>query len=178
MLCKGCNIESTLVKISPAKSLFVNVTLSEGSMPFNVTVKTQKEKNATSGDVASRTISFTRSKVFFSVDVTQSHRYVIMRLNGDECRRRLYQVKMYYYFVPQQTRLLTVFPASSAPSELKKILFIDGICAPNASYLKKPTMKIYSNGTFELQGSCECNPGFELNGTSCLGRFPASAFFY
>ena len=176
-LCISCEHISELVEIHSARSLFVNLTLNERIIPFNVTVKTQKDDSITSRDTFSKTVSSARSNVSFSVDVTEGHRYVIMRLNGDDCDRNLIQAEMYYYFVPEQTRLLTVFPASYAPSESEKTLFVDAKCAPNATSLKKPTMKIYSNGTFVLQGSCECKPGFQKNGRSCSGGFSTLVFF-
>ena len=168
-LCRDCNHTSNLVEIYPAKSLFVNLTLrGPGVETFSVTVKTQKDLSATL-DAVSKTLDFNNFKVSFSIDVTEGHRYASLTVQGNQCLLILDTTKMYYYSVRQQTRLLTVFPASSAPSQLKKIQVVDAICAPNAGYLEKPTMKIYSNGTFELQGSCECNPGFELNGSNCSG---------
>lgn len=171
-LCAGCNHISDLLEIYPAKSLFVNLTLIGTRSTFNVTVKTQKDQSATL-DAVSKTLVFNNLKVSFSMDVTEGHRYASLAVQGNECRLSLGIPKMYYYSVRQQTRLLTIFPANPAPNQLKKIEVVDAICAPNAGYLEKPTMKIYSNGTFELQGSCECNPGFELNGTNCSGRLLA-----
>ena len=176
-LCKTCEHKSKLVEIYSAQLLFVNLTLDERSKPFNVTVKTQKDKSTTSRDTFSKTVTSARSNVFFSVDVREGHKYVIMRLNGDDCDQNLIQAEMYYYFVPKQTRLLTVFPASYAPRKSEKTLFVEANCTPNANYLKKPTMKIYYNGTFELRALCECKPGYEINGTSCSGGFFDSVFF-
>ena len=170
LLCFSCNYKSEPVEIYPAQSLFVNLTVSEGSNQFKVIVETQKDKSATlTRDIVSKTVSSARSKVFFSVDVTEGHRYVIIRVEGSNCSLILIEAEVYYYYVPEQTRLLTVFPDSSAPSTSKEILVVYAECTPNAGYLQKPTMEIYPNGTFKLQGSCGCNPGYELNGTNCSG---------
>ena len=175
-LCGDCSLQSYLLEIHPAKSLFVSLILTGERSNFSVTVKTQKDRSATS-DVVSKTLVFNNFKECFSIDVTKGHRYASLGVQGNECKLFLTTVEMYYYFARQQTRLLTVFPASSAPGQLKKTEVIEAQCAPNAGYLKKPTMKIYSNGTFELQGLCECNPGFELNGTNCSGGLLAPLFF-
>ena len=178
-LCDFCNFQSDPLRIDPAKLLFVNLTLtSEEGGNFSVTVKTQKDQSATDAtDVVSKTLYFDSLKVSFSIDVTEGHKYASLAVKGSTCQLFLKTPKIYYYFVPEQTPLLTVFPASSAPSQLKKKQVVDAQCAPNAGYWEKPTMKIYSNGTFELHGSCECNPGFELNGTSCSGRLIAPLLF-
>ena len=169
-LCAKCKYQFDVLKIFPARSLFVSFTFAHNpsvNQPFKVTITTQKGKIASSGDTVSQIRSFNSSRVNFRIDVTVDQNQVMMELEGEECERILNKIEIYYYFVPKQTRLLTEFPASSAPSISKEPLLVDAQCEPNAGYEKKPFMKIYSNGTFELQGSCECNRGFELDGTNC-----------
>ena len=171
-LCDDCKYQSDVKEIYQVRSLFVNLTFGDNlnvKKPFNVTITTQIGKEASSGDKTSQTRSFNSLKVNFQIEVTEDHNHVMIELEGEECGRILDRAEMYYYFIPKQTRLLTVFPSSSAPSMSKEPLFVGAQCESNAGYEKKPTMKIYSNGTFELQGSCECNRGFELNGTNCSG---------
>ena len=178
-LCEGCKLQSKVRTIHPTQLFFVNLIFTGGSKTINITIQTKKEENTDFKDEYSRTRSFNSLNISFSLAVPKDHSYVRVILAGVECSRIFQEVHIYYNSVPEQKYVLTVFPASSVPSQSEESLIVDGQCAPNSDgRRKKPAMTIYSNGTVVREGLCECKPGFQLNGSICAGRFLISVLLH
>ena len=179
-LCKNCvwTIEDNF--INSAQRLFGNLSFSGGSSkPYDVTVETKKEKGPHSSDTYKETFSFNSTIAPISVDVKKGHKYVTIKLEGNDCQRNYRGTSMYYYSVPEQNIPLTEFDTPlAAPSMSEGKLNVFAKCRNNAGYEEKPTMTVYYNGTYEIEGSCECKPGFELNDTNCSGGSLPSSFFH
>ena len=168
-LCNDCIYKSELLEILPAEWLLVDIKFSKNEGTVNVTVQTQKDRTTNLKDAYSMTLSFNSLNVVETFYIPKNDRYVTISLAGNNCNREYQMVSLRYYFVAEQNYLLTVFPASSVPNKSEEKLVVGGKCAANAGDLNKPTMTIYSNGTIVREGFCECNPGFQLSGSSCEG---------
>ena len=171
LLCESCPWTTEDNLIHSARRLFGNLIFSgSGSETFDVIVETKTEKGIPSGDTYSQTFSFNSTIAPISVDVKKGHKYVTIKLKGNNCERKYERTNMYYYSVPEQNIPLTVFDTPlAAPSMSEDRLIVPAKCINNAGFEDKPTITIYYNGTYEIEGSCECKPGFELNGTNCSG---------
>ena len=72
-------------------------------------------------------------------------------------------VSVYYYVFPAKINELVDFPEVIAPSKISSPHTSAGTCTKNAvkkSNSRPLARKCYYNGTVEVVGSCECEPGY------------------
>lgn len=99
--------------------------------------------------------------VSFSVD--QNYKSLRLGLQAPFYCGIIRNVSVYYYLCPSQTIELVDLPEVIAPSKISSPYISVGTCTKNA--VKKNNSlplarKCYYNGTVEVIGSCECEPGF------------------
>ena len=81
-------------------------------------------------------------------------------------------VSVYHYLCPTKTYVLVDFPEVPAPSKISSPYTSFGKCTRNAvkkSSSRYLSMNCYYNGTAEVFGGCQCEPGYTKNKKLCEG---------
>lgn len=186
---KDCTVVSRLYDVSKVNELFVNV--STETRKISKTDKIVRRKFVLLAIYGSRQnpdelyttfISFLPNSVFntlgdffetidiISFSRNQSYSQVRLGLQDSSYCGTVKSSSLFYYMCPANTIDLVDFTEEVAPNKTTREKKLIGECTTNAVKKSAPlSMTCYSNGTFEVFGSCECRAGFTNRKNKCEG---------
>ena len=186
---KDCTVVSRLYDVSKVNELFVNV--STETRKISKTDKIVRRKFVLLAIYGSRQnpdelyttfISFLPNSVFntlgdffktndiISFSRNQSYSQVRLGLQDSSYCGTVKSISLFYYMCPANTIDLVDFTEEVAPNKTTREKKLIGECTTNAVKKSAPlSMTCYSNGTFEVFGSCECRAGFTNRKNKCEG---------
>ena len=185
---KDCTVVSRWYDVSKVNELFVNV--STETRKISKTDKIVGRKFVLLAIYGSRQnpdelytfISFLPNSVFntlgdffetidiISFSRNQSYSQVRLGLQDSSYCGTVRSISLFYYKCPANTTDLVDFTEEVAPNKTTREKKLIGVCTTNAVKKSAPlSMTCYSNGTFEVFGSCECRAGFTNRKNKCEG---------
>ena len=191
---KNCIQKSEPYNINGINELYVNIqtetrncsalkNYSDCTGKFNVSIYYEKcqTKFVLPDEIPKKIVpSVKPKKTFFETDdnvgfsVDRNYQSLKLGFQAPSYCGTIKSISVYFYICPADTKALVKFPEVPAPNKISSPLQSFGTCIDNAIKTSSSLVlsrKCHYNGSLEVVGSCECEPGYTnfYNSKKCQG---------